>query len=1147
MKFENIPAELYTVRLTPLDNRIKIANDTPVVSIQLSSRDINAVEIAVNKQVILAQTSNDTEYKKLNSQLGQGNTRIAVVSNQAPDSSFDLRFYTFQDKCLDLGSVDVGVDEYVVEKLAKHKIGNHKHSIYDSLGFQCIFKQGENEFFFIITGLAAASEAKTAQKEEEKLEEKIHKKEAKEKAKHGEDIIDSANGEEKKSKFSDDEITHINSFGILGERINFVATEKQVSDDLSVYAISRFRARRDNEQKERAIRLAKGKLRFVDWSQAGQIQYITKAQLGRFVEKDESYLKHWDEYGRLEGDILLENARKLGSVQYSNLLADRQQADVVTITLENLSDETRKVLSQSKVASIEMIEGELPSYLRDANQTFDQYIELVLSKQDITHWENPLCTIKDFDPESNTLTITVDSKEKPLPTGIFIMNILGDLAQIKRRMRARKQIIEGRAVNPQLGLLIEDTGKNPTFLRDTPKLKPLTAFVKNKIFAKEPTERQIEAIQMALNTPDIALIQGPPGTGKTTVITAILERLNEEANKENSLKGRILLSGFQHDAVNNMISRMSINGLPVPKFGKRQNKEDYDQFEKDMATWCSELAKSIRSANPQLKGIESELRLRNECIQYVKSPSTILANHLVEDLLSVNIAITGESLHKKISTFAKKFKEQNSTEENNAEVLRAIRNLRISSEGFKDDGADNAYTVLEMLEEDLEKNDRELLEQAANDFIEPTTIQLAQLKDLRRSLLKRFTAQPVFTVDKQNDELLKLVIATQDAIRHNGSSVMNKKEAALLEFVNELEANPQGMINAVSDYSYAFAATCQQSVNKLMQKQKGLVDLDGEERLEYDYVIVDEAARVTPRDLMVAMVQGKKIILVGDHRQLPQMIDDDIAQQMEAGELESKSEKDWLKQSMFEYLFSDRLKALEEKDPEHKRYITLDTQYRMHPTLGDFISENFYEKFSPKEKFMSGRPASDFVHNLPGTNNVPVMWIDVPSQGQRPEKAGTSLFREAEATVIAQKLEKWLSSEEGEKLTFGVISFYSGQVNRIQKQFAGRFDENKLKIGTVDSFQGMEFDVVFLSIVRTMPNNVKFFEGKEEREKQARKLFGFLCLYNRLNVAMSRQKKLLVVVGDSALVKNELASEDFAIPGLVNFYKLCKEQGVIEE
>ena len=50
MKFENIPAELYTVRLTPLDNRIKIANDTPVVSIQLSSRDINAVEIAVNKQ-----------------------------------------------------------------------------------------------------------------------------------------------------------------------------------------------------------------------------------------------------------------------------------------------------------------------------------------------------------------------------------------------------------------------------------------------------------------------------------------------------------------------------------------------------------------------------------------------------------------------------------------------------------------------------------------------------------------------------------------------------------------------------------------------------------------------------------------------------------------------------------------------------------------------------------------------------------------------------------------------------------------------------------------------------------------------------------------------------------------------------------------
>jgi superfamily I DNA and/or RNA helicase len=79
-------------------------------------------------------------------------------------------------------------------------------------------------------------------------------------------------------------------------------------------------------------------------------------------------------------------------------------------------------------------------------------------------------------------------------------------------------------------------------------------------------------------------------------------------------------------------------------------------------------------------------------------------------------------------------------------------------------------------------------------------------------------------------------------------------------------------------------------------------------------------------------------------------------------------------------------------------------------------------------------------------------------------------------------------------------------------------------------------------MVRTLPQNWK--PKDEDKEKQARGLFGHLCLYNRLNVSMSRQKKLLVVVGDTGLLAGEpgkLAAE--FIPSLVDFYKLCKEQG----
>ena len=60
-------------------------------------------------------------------------------------------------------------------------------------------------------------------------------------------------------------------------------------------------------------------------------------------------------------------------------------------------------------------------------------------------------------------------------------------------------------------------------------------------------------------------------------------------------------------------------------------------------------------------------------------------------------------------------------------------------------------------------------------------------------------------------------------------------------------------------------------------------------------------------------------------------------------------------------------------------------------------------------------------------------------------------------------------------------------------------------------------------------------------EMEARISFGHLCLYNRLNVSMSRQKKLLVVAGDSGLLQNDLAAA--FIPGLVDFLQLCKTEG----
>ena len=89
----------------------------------------------------------------------------------------------------------------------------------------------------------------------------------------------------------------------------------------------------------------------------------------------------------------------------------------------------------------------------------------------------------------------------------------------------------------------------------------------------------------------------------------------------------------------------------------------------------------------------------------------------------------------------------------------------------------------------------------------------------------------------------------------------------------------------------------------------------------------------------------------------------------------------------------------------------------------------------------------------------------------------------------------------------------------------------RLRVGTVDAFQGKEFDVVFLSLTRS--NRI---QAKDEATRRSR--YGFLLLENRLCVAMSRQHRLLVVVGDPAMVASPEAESP--VPGLSAFRRLCE-------
>lgn len=1150
MKFQDIPANILTVRVRRTDNISDALQEQPVFSVAASRTRLNEFEIRLKDSLVLAQPVLDADIRRLNSELSSDRAILAQLINPAADGSIELHIAFFAGERVEMGDVEVAVDSYVENALAQFEqrkpplAGTRLSQTLDQL---CCLRHADRTYFFLIAGPAIDRELEPEPEAGESQKEESHETPTQEQAGEAVDNPDVAVHQSHTTEMPKPRPTRRNSFCIAGDNIRFVATETLLPDGRAVFTVTRLTS--NQHRLDRAVRLATGKLTFVDWTQAGHIQVLARAQMTALTKDDGSYLKKWDEFGNLEGELLLKRAREVGAMQYSNM---RQNRDgTVTVTISHASCSAFTALENGGVKEVEAASPQ-PDYLLNDGLSFSQFagaVEKEETTKDKTRGKRrnaatrqpatqSFFKVSAYDAESKALTLVTE--ELPSEEGTLILSLVGEVTQIKRRMRARSAILEGRAANPQLGLLIEEHGiLSP--VRRPPNTQPLTAFVRNKVFRNPPTFMQEKAIDVALNTPDIALIQGPPGTGKTTVIAAILERLNELADKRGlNGRGRVLLTGFQHDAVENMIERISLNSIPVPKFGKRSGQEDgVDAFERNLELWCGRLASELRARNPQIIEIEQEVKIRNLCMQYAQAPTRALAADLTRQIASLGVRILGEDVARWAANLAQDLSRQEQINEQSAKLLNAVRLLRVRPEAFADDGRERATDALDAVKEFLANDELTVLDQASlwcnEDGCPPFLNELAALK---KKLLIRFAAPPVFRVEKRNDDVFALARVAIARIKMTGRSALDVKSAALAEFLAELESNPVGMIDAVSDYSFAFAATCQQSVNRRMQVQKGITSAAGDPLMEYDYVIVDEAARVSPRDLLIPAAQGRRIILVGDHRQLPHIIDETIAEQMEEGET-GQEESDWLKKSMFQYLFSERLKTLEDNDGIPRR-VTLDKQYRMHPLLGDFISRNFYERFDASENFRSGRPSTDFAHDLPDTGGKPAVWLDVPAGQGMHRRSGTSWTRPAEATAIARQLQAWITSEAGREFSYGVISFYKAQAELIKDQLQTISDDDKrLRVGTVDAFQGMEFDVVFLSVVRACPQSKRATD--DDREKQARNLFGHLCLYNRLNVSMSRQIKLLVVAGDSALLKNDLAEE--YVPGLVDFFSLCQAEG----
>lgn len=1140
MKFEEIPVPRLSLRVRDKrpDGRLK-AGDVRSLA---TSRMRGEFELLCMDGAVTIVPYSTPDANRLTDILSTGRAKIARLSDVDAAGGALLTVLMFSGEQIEIGTVEVGVDERTADSLNKRGLDEAARVMKE----QSVLTHCGSSYFILAAGGATKA------------------------------YLEGSDSEER-------------HFAVIGSDIRYALAERAKGNGEMVFLASGITKMR-NRREDSALRLARGELKFVDWTKAGQRAVLAKAQLDAITQGPGSYLKKWDEFGKAEGDMFLERARAVGKVAFEVIAAPR--GGPIHVKCMNLTEAQRDALRS--VSEIDVVnDNDIPVYLNDLTMSFGDYTRSVVEKIKAVEFLGEEGQTRDDANKCGLRTLSVigfngatgemllDAQDEPTEKWI-IYSVAGEVAQMKRREEARTAILNGRAANPDLGLLIEEGGRIPAS-QPPPKMKAMTDFVRRKVFPKhDPTDTQKEAVKIALNTPDIALIQGPPGTGKTTVIAAILERLNEECDKRVGISGRVLLSGFQHDAVENMIGRLKLNGLPVPKFGQRSGKqrnEDLLKFEYELQKWCAERALELRIRNPQISESLEERNIRALCVQYINAPSRSLAEMLLDAVLKLPVRTLGETLSKELQQERRRLVFERDCASQNAPQIAVVRGMRITEAGFCDDGPDRAADALFQLKDDLQSSERKLLEQASQwslkDGVPPF---IKELHELKGELLKRYTPMPVFRTEKVRDSVVKLIKEVLSCVRVNGVSSRDKRTDALAELLQEMENNPSGILDAVRDYSFAFAATCQQSVNGMMREMKGVRplgkpshnkdrrggDQDGaaqeivrpEEKLEYDFVIVDEAARVSPRDLMIPMSQGKRIILVGDHRQLPQLIDEDVAKRVESEDGAESEEGDWLKKSMFEYLFTERIPKLESDGVA--RHITLDCQYRMHPDLGDFISRNFYERFGEK-KIMSGLPADMFVHDLPGVEGRCAVWLDVPREQGDMTKQGTSWTRPAEVDAICERLKSWIEQDNQKvlaspsadimPLSFGVISFYKAQtdeikrglgkkwresyeaqVNEIKNKLGEKWSEeeieNRLRIGTVDSFQGREFDVVFLSLVR-----------------MGNKGFGFLKLSNRLNVSMSRQKRLLVAVGDAAFFDTDSAR--LQVPGVADFLSLCREKGCV--
>lgn len=299
---------------------------------------------------------------------------------------------------------------------------------------------------------------------------------------------------------------------------------------------------------------------------------------------------------------------------------------------------------------------------------------------------------------------------------------------------------------------------------------------------------------------------------------------------------------------------------------------------------------------------------------------------------------------------------------------------------------------------------------------------------------------------------------------------MRNRMSRLRDRATELEIQ----INAdLFDNAHVIASTLISSNHRILNGRR------------FGTLFIDEAAQALEAACWIAIRKADRVVLAGDHCQLPPTIK---CYEAARGGLES---------TLMERVVANKPSTVS----------LLKVQYRMHEEIMKFPSQWFYNGELEAAPEIRYRGILDW--------DTPISWIDTSEMDFKEEFVGETFGRinKAEADLLLQELKVYINRIGGkrvleERIDFGIISPYKAQVqylrNKIKASGSLKPYRSLLTVNTVDGFQGQERDVIFISLVR----------ANEEGQ------IGFLNDLRRMNVAITRARMKLVILGEANTLKH---------------------------